>query len=218
MFFDLPDDLGIHIKLNTFYVNNRRQPNNQHNNSMTNMIECNICYDVIGERNSCVTECGHQFCFKCIALSLKYKNTCPCCRATMVEDQVEYEEDYEEEYEYEEDDVVSRMSISELDTRSSGDDFSDMLDFTEADVEDVTKKLQEHNITIMDMVSLYLNRFSDDEEKGQALINKVHSLVVDADNETEEQNGMMDEDIASMSIELSTPPPLRAKNKVKSLV
>ena len=179
---------------------------------MNNNNECNICYDVIGERNSCVTECGHKFCFKCIATSMQYRNSCPCCRATFVEEQ---EDDDDESFEYadEEDDDISLMSISELnvtDNEDDDDDFSDLrefLDFSEADVEEVSKKLEENNITMLDMVSLYLNRFNtDDKAATKSMINKVHKIVIEADNEKEEQNGMMDEDIASMSIELAMPP------------
>jgi len=50
---------------------------------MSDPIECNICYETIGKSNSCVTPCGHAFCFKCMMLALDKKNTCPCCRAVL---------------------------------------------------------------------------------------------------------------------------------------
>jgi hypothetical protein len=31
-------------------------------------VECCICYEIIGEKNNCVTECGPKFCFKCLHL------------------------------------------------------------------------------------------------------------------------------------------------------
>jgi len=182
----------------------KRKDNNitNKNSKMNNENECNICYDVIGERNCCVTECGHKFCFKCIATSMQYRNTCPCCRASILETPNDSEEEL-----YEDDDAISLISTNELNMTEEEDNFSDIrefLGFTEADVEDVTKKLQENNITMLDMVSLYLNRHTSNEETTELLINKVHQIVVDADNEEDERLGMMSEDIASMSIELST--------------
>ena len=41
---------------------------------------CPICLDEIGEKNNCVTECGHKFCLKCLSTALREKNTCPMCR------------------------------------------------------------------------------------------------------------------------------------------
>lgn len=42
--------------------------------------ECSICYETIGEKNCCVTECGHKFCLKCILVAMDRNNTCPMCR------------------------------------------------------------------------------------------------------------------------------------------
>ena len=41
---------------------------------------CPICLEKIGEKNNCVTECGHNFCLKCLSTALREKNTCPMCR------------------------------------------------------------------------------------------------------------------------------------------
>ena len=41
---------------------------------------CPICLDEIGEKNNCVTECGHKFCLKCLSTALREKDTCPMCR------------------------------------------------------------------------------------------------------------------------------------------
>ena len=45
---------------------------------------CPICLDKIGEKNNCITECGHKFCLKCLSIALQGKNTCPMCRAELV--------------------------------------------------------------------------------------------------------------------------------------
>ena len=55
---------------------------------------CPICLDDIGEKNNCVTECGHKFCLKCLSIALQGKNTCPMCRAELLsksEDAIENE-------------------------------------------------------------------------------------------------------------------------------
>ena len=55
---------------------------------------CPICLDEIGEKNNCVTECGHKFCLKCLSIALQGNNTCPMCRAELVsrsEDAIENE-------------------------------------------------------------------------------------------------------------------------------
>ena len=53
---------------------------------MEQIDPCPICLDEIGDTNSCVTECGHKFCLKCLYTSLREKNTCPMCRAELVEE------------------------------------------------------------------------------------------------------------------------------------
>jgi hypothetical protein len=42
--------------------------------------ECSICYETMGDKNCCVTECGHKFCLKCLLLAMDRTNTCPMCR------------------------------------------------------------------------------------------------------------------------------------------
>jgi len=68
-----------------------------------NKMECPICYESIGEKNCCVTECGHSFCFKCVTKALTMNNACPCCRAQLLEEEEE-EEDEDSEYEEDSDD------------------------------------------------------------------------------------------------------------------
>jgi Ring finger domain len=72
----------------------------------TELVECCICYETIGDKNNCVTPCGHKFCFVCLTKALTTNNTCPYCREVLVEaeedDHSEYEsEDYDEESDHE---------------------------------------------------------------------------------------------------------------------
>ena len=51
--------------------------------SLEQTNECPICYNEIGNKNNCMTDCGHSFCFKCIVLCLStnIESPCPICRA-----------------------------------------------------------------------------------------------------------------------------------------
>ena len=43
--------------------------------------ECPVCYHPISnEKNFAVTECGHRYCFPCIARCIRTSNLCPLCR------------------------------------------------------------------------------------------------------------------------------------------
>jgi len=67
---------------------------------MTEIIECPICMDCIGEKNCVTTECGHKFHANCMFKNIdKNGFKCPCCRNQMIEQEEEYEEyeEYEEE-------------------------------------------------------------------------------------------------------------------------
>jgi hypothetical protein len=57
--------------------------------------ECVICYEGIGEKNNCVTPCGHKFCFSCMVKSLNRNDTCPMCRTALREPEVESEDESE---------------------------------------------------------------------------------------------------------------------------
>jgi hypothetical protein len=50
------------------------------------MEECVICKKDIGETNSCVTECSHKYCLKCIIEHLKRNNNCPLCREKILDE------------------------------------------------------------------------------------------------------------------------------------
>jgi hypothetical protein len=107
--------------------------------------ECCICYEQIGQTNNCVTGCGHAFCFKCLALAMAHKNSCPCCRAKLID--VPDEEDDDEDYVDEEED-------------DEDDDIDD-----EGHVEDIVDRLEKEGLTMIDVVSMLLNRYSKRDAK-----------------------------------------------------
>ena len=84
-----------------------------------NKMECPICYEFIGEKNCCVTECGHNFCFKCVTKALTMNNACPCCRAQLFEEEEEeedseYEEDSSDDEDNEDTRVANLLTVEEL--------------------------------------------------------------------------------------------------------
>lgn len=52
---------------------------------MTELNECPICMDIIGEKNCLTTECGHKFHTNCMFTNIDHNGfSCPCCRAQMI--------------------------------------------------------------------------------------------------------------------------------------
>jgi len=145
--------------------------------------ECCICYETIGEKNNCVTECGHKFCFKCLMMAMTRNNSCPCCRAPLT-DVPDEEEDVDDDEEYDDDE-------DESDDEEESDD--------PAPVETIVERLEKQGFTMLDMVSIMLNRRSKidvkyTEEYVEGLIQKFDNIQIDADNEADEQREFAAED------------------------
>ena len=73
---------------------------------------CPICLDEIGEKNNCITECGHKFCLKCLSTALREKNTCPMCRKKLLTKNTDIEKINRLEY-------VTRALASECNYKSN---------------------------------------------------------------------------------------------------
>lgn len=112
-------------------------------NCDTKVFACSICYEnVAGNKNSCVTECGHQFCFGCIMRTIKSNtatsNCCPICRTAMFErDESESESDSDSESESEDDELPK------------------------ASIDQITRRLQSECVLMSDLVALLLGRYDD---------------------------------------------------------
>lgn len=87
------------------------------------LIECCICYETIGDKNNCTTPCGHKFCFVCLATSLNHNKACPCCREVLVKSSEEDDDDEslwegddddEDDEDEDEDESGLIMSINEI--------------------------------------------------------------------------------------------------------
>jgi hypothetical protein len=167
----------------------------------TEVAECVICYESIGSKNCCTTECGHQFCFKCIATSMQYNNACPYCRASLVEmPEGDDEEDDDEDSEYESDEE-EEMEEEEED---------------EATPEEIVAALQEKGLTMVDLITCITGRCSksrppnvnavDDTDSIVSIVNSIWDIVNDLDAEAKERGEMMNEEIHSMAVALGTKP------------
>lgn len=153
--------------------------------STAEQTECCICYEMIGEKNNCVTECGHKFCFKCLMTAMARKNSCPCCRAPLTDvpnQEEEDEEDDDDEYDDDESDDEDEYVMDEL-----------------APVETIVERLEKNGFTMLDLVSIILHRRSKidskyTEEFIEELTEKFDEIQIDADNEADEQRGFAAED------------------------
>lgn len=178
---------------------------------------CPICMDDIGyERNICVTECGHMFCMKCMALNLVMQNiSCPCCRFVLADvslgndddEDDDDENDDEDENEprvegqdtgnevrrrhrnmYYDEDVLTINSFSTNENNNDND---------HASVEEITQKLQESGLTMLDIVSVLFNRFSriDDTytaEYCEDMEENVYRIARELDAEKASETGEME--------------------------
>jgi hypothetical protein len=157
--------------------------------------ECCICYEIIGKKNNCVTDCGHVFCFKCLAVCMTRKNTCPCCRAILVDElenqdnDEEDEEEDDEDYEDEDEDEVEEDDEDEIFYNNDYD----------GDIEDVVAHIESKDITMLDIVSVLFNKFSKKDEKYNTeyvknLCETLYQINSDTESESKEREQMHCED------------------------
>lgn len=111
-------------------------------------VECCICYEQIGSVNNCTTECGHKFCFKCMAKSLQTYHTCPYCRAVIIEPKTTYDQLNEIDHIFEDSD--DELYLDDEPSQSS----------KRACVDDIVRRLEEKEITMVDLVSYFDDRYN----------------------------------------------------------
>ena len=142
---------------------------------MSYQTDCSICYEEVGEKNCCITECGHHFCLKCILTSTQYNDTCPMCRTKLLDTPVEDEGDAREEGE-----IVEYEEEDEEDDYSEEEDEEPYSDG--AKVEEIVERFQSKGVTMLDLVSMLLNRYSKDDVRYtnnyiEELTDKVYTIV-----------------------------------------
>tara|TARA_B110000879_G_C11183387_1_gene519785 strand:+ start:133 stop:654 length:522 start_codon:yes stop_codon:yes gene_type:complete len=149
--------------------------------------ECCICYEIIGKVNNCITECGHKFCFKCMAKSLQNHHTCPYCRTLIIEPKTTYDELHDlNDLFYDTDDDLYMDDLSEEDKKP-------------ACVDDIVERLEKNKITMIDLVSYFDNRYNSNTAPYspsrcdadiyfiEAIGDTINDIFVQADNECKEQ-------------------------------
>lgn len=144
--------------------------------------ECCICLETIGEKNNCVTECGHKFCLKCLMTAMSRNNNCPMCRTQLVED-LEDSDDEDEEGDHEDDDEEEEEDEEE----------------NEPDVEEYVERFEKAGMTMLDVVSLWLGQFSKKNDKYtdeyiEKLGEDASRIMDDIEREHDERTQMADED------------------------
>ena len=151
--------------------------------------ECPICFEVLGEKNRCITECGHSFCTKCLLKAFEDNSSCPCCRTMLVEEEWEDVEDDEEEDDEEEDEETDEEE--EDDERASP-------------IEAIAFELEKKGYSYLELVAMIIGRGSlTDETKNYKnvlkQIDEISELVEKMDDESyqryEERENMKEEDV-----------------------
>lgn len=80
-------------------------------NSQVN--ECPICFDTIGDKNNITTECGHKFHASCLMTNVNSNGfNCPCCRSLMVTPDVEDDSDSDSDSDSEGSYTITSETIS----------------------------------------------------------------------------------------------------------
>ena len=157
--------------------------------------ECCICYDTIdAQKNNCTTECGHKFCFKCLATSMVHNNfSCPCCRTQLVETSEDSDED-EGEYDEDEDD--------EEEDGEEGDDNSGV----ECDLDELSRRLEANGFKMQDILAMLVGRYAKDATDIAIYeMNKKFDTIIDeADGEVFENDAMGQEDFRRTAVAVYT--------------
>jgi len=149
------------------------------------VVECCICYDEIdAKKNNCVTECGHKFCFKCLATAMQRSSACPCCRSPLVESTEFDDEDEDDESDNESD------NETELEQQYEDND-------AECEIEELSARLESNGFKMQDILSMLLGRYAKGStDMAIYEVNKLFDAMVDeADNEIVENIEMGKEDV-----------------------
>jgi len=148
--------------------------------------ECSICFEIIGNKNNCVTPCGHAFCFNCVTRSLTINNTCPMCRTILIEipqDDDDEDSDYDSDEDEDDDD-------EEEENNESGDN----------NIEEITERFLRLGYTSLDIMSMLTGRYKRSDPKNtkeniDKMIKDFEAIIDDVDKEEEEREAMGKNDI-----------------------
>jgi len=165
------------------------------------LVECCICYETIGDKNNCVTPCGHKFCFVCLTKSLANNNTCPCCREVLVEVEQDHESEYDSEAESESEDSEDENGVLP----------EDMIDIQEVSLEEINdsaevmyEKMIQGGVTKTEIIRLlfsyYLGDYRGDLDESAAQIDdKIDDAFNHAFADTVRENRVKKEQMMFLS-------------------
>jgi len=142
-------------------------------------MDCPICFEVIGDKNCLVTDCGHSFHTSCLMQNVSVNGFgCPCCREVMKQkdayidedkesEEGEYEEDEEDE-ESEEDYALRGMRMFHRIINGEIPYLDDLelepnLWGPQPPTEKIAEILSEKGVTLEDFVKTMLDEFDEDE-------------------------------------------------------
>ena len=143
--------------------------------------ECPICYTEIGSKNKCITECGHEFCLKCMINWSQQSVACPCCREELIETSTENDDEDIEDEDVDDDDD---------DDDDDDGDYDD--DETSGNIEEIAALFEKKGYSIIDAISMILGRRSktegkDTEEYYTEMTNVFDAIVSDVDDAAERE-------------------------------
>jgi hypothetical protein len=135
--------------------------------------ECIICYESLNtNKNICITECGHEFCFSCMMKHVQRNNGCPMCRSAIIEE-VDTDQFSEGEYD-EDDDATIEEEVEEL---------SD-----EYPIENLVAAFEAKGYGLIDALSLLMYKFSRTDPKyTKEYINKLQEDIEDMNEELQDE-------------------------------
>ena len=138
--------------------------------------ECIICYELLNaNKNICVTECGHEFCFSCMMKHVQRNNGCPMCRSAIIEE-IESDDSEGSEGEYDEDDDETIEEVVE----ESSEDYP---------IEQLVVAFEAKGYELKDALSLLMYKFSKTDPKyTKEYINKLQDDIEDMNEELQDEH------------------------------
>lgn len=165
--------------------------------------ECCICFEEIGEKNNCVTPCGHKFCFMCMSKSLAQNNTCPCCRTVLME--IEADEDDDSEYSDNEEDDEDDEDDQDEDDEDDDDGYAETSKEAEDTIDEIHNYLKKRGHTDKDIYGYFMGiRAKKTAKEFVGRMKKIHTdfnelqekWVREAENEEQERQLFAAEDLS----------------------
>ena len=205
-----------HMRNNDVVIENKTEIKKTDNVSIiTKMVdnvvvenECCICYETIGNKNNCTTDCGHSFCLSCIARSVRKNTGCPICRQKIFDESDEEEDDEEEDDEDEDEDDDDDDDDDDYNFYDGNSEFGTahqvfVRSSESGSLKDIEERFLKNGITFRDLLASYLYRVdttldkNEDELFGQldSVYNKICDLRDQVDTEFEEQKLFYEEDL-----------------------